>query len=69
MDQYKTYEDLPAMLNANQISEFLGISIAKTYILLRSKEFPTIAIGRRKVVPRDRFLKWINDSVENHMQK
>ena len=33
------------------------------YILLRSDGFPTLHIGKRMVVPKDRFLQWITDSV------
>ena len=32
-------------------------------ILLRSDGFPTLHIGKRMVVPKDRFLQWITDSV------
>ena len=31
--------------------------------LLRSDGFPTLHIGKRMVVPKDRFLQWITDSV------
>ena len=41
----------------------LGISRANAYILLRSDGFPTLHIGKRMVVPKDRFLQWITDSV------
>ena len=34
-----------------------------SYILLRSDGFPTLHIGKRMVVPKDRFLQWITDSV------
>ena len=36
---------------------------ANAYILLRSDGFPTLHIGKRMVVPKDRFLQWITDSV------
>ena len=32
-------------------------------ILLRSDGFPTLHIGKQMVVPKDRFLQWITDSV------
>mgnify|MGYP001087757540 CR=1 FL=1 len=57
------YENLPAVLNANQLAAALGISRANAYILLRSDGFPTLHIGKRMVVPKDRFLQWITDSV------
>ena len=51
------------LMLAQGIAAALGISRANAYILLRSDGFPTLHIGKRMVVPKDRFLQWITDSV------
>ena len=56
-------EQLPITLTADHVAAALGISRANAYILLRSDGFPTLHIGKRMVVPKDRFLQWITDSV------
>ena len=61
--QFTSYEQLPITLTADHIVAALGISRANAYILLRSDGFPTLHIGKRMVVPKDRFLQWITDSV------
>ena len=61
--EFSNINQLPPILNAYQLSSFLGISLAGTYILLRSKDFPTISIGRRKLVPRDRLVMWMNSQL------
>jgi hypothetical protein len=33
------------------------------YQLMHREDFPTIVIGKRMVVPRDKFLEWLEDSV------
>ena len=43
--QYTSVAELPAFLNADQISAVLGISRAGTYTLLRTRGFPTVFIG------------------------
>ena len=48
------YENLPAVLNANQLATALGISRAGAYQLLNTATFPTLRIGKRLLVPRDR---------------
>ena len=53
----------PITLTADHVAAALGISRANAYILLRSDGFPTLHIGKRMVVPKDRFLQWITDSV------
>ena len=60
---FNEYEQLPITLTADHVAAALGISRANAYILLRSDGFPTLHIGKRMVVPKDRFLQWITDSV------
>lgn len=55
-----TIEQLPFSLNANHIAATLGISKSKAYELMRSNGFPTLIIGKRMIVPRDRFLSWLD---------
>jgi len=54
-----SYEQLPLMLNADQLSETLGISRAGSYELMHSKGFPTLRIGKRMMVSKDQLIKWI----------
>ena len=53
---------LPMALNANQVAAALGISRAGAYNLMRSEGFPTLFIGKRMVVPKDRLLDWIRSN-------
>ena len=58
------YDQLPVALNANQVAAALGISRAGAYNLMRSKGFPTLFIGKRMIVPKDKFLAWINEQTK-----
>ena len=57
--KYKNYDELPLVLNAKDVSEVLGLSLAGTYELMREKDFPAKRIGKRIIVPRDEFLEWL----------
>ena len=57
---YTSYNQLPLSLNANDIAAVLGISRANAYTLMRAKGFPTIFIGKRMIVPRDKFVEWMD---------
>lgn len=61
----KSYDDLPLMLDAADISQVLSISRANAYQLMHSRDtgFPVIRIGRRLIVPRDRFLVWVEQQI------
>ena len=56
------YDDLPAVLNANQLATALGISRAGAYQLLNTGAFPTLRIGKRLRVPKDKLIDWIEQN-------
>ena len=62
--KFKNYEDLPLTLTAPEVGEVLGISRASAYELVRSKGFPSIRIGTRIIVPKDKLIAWINEQTE-----
>ena len=57
---YTSYDDLPLMLSVAEVAAVLGISRAGAYDLVRSSGFPALKIGSRIIVPRDKFLAWID---------
>ena len=63
--QFTSYEQLPITLTADHVAAALGLARGTDYILPRSDGFPTLHIGKRMVVPKDRFLQWISDSVNS----
>ena len=56
---YKTYDDLPLFLNAATVSRVLGVSPASVYELMHEKDFPTLRVGSRMVVPKEKFIEWV----------
>lgn len=54
---------LPMALNANQVAAVLGISRASAYNLMRSEGFPTLRVGNRMIVPKDKLIAWINAQI------
>ena len=59
---YKSYDELPLFLNANIVSNVLGISKTSAYELVRSKGFPVLKIGSRMVVPKEKFREWVEQN-------
>ena len=57
---YKSYDDLPLMLSVPEVAAVLGISRAGAYELVRGKGFPALKIGSRIVVPKEKFIGWID---------
>ncbi len=62
--KYTSYDALPVMLTAPEVGEVLGISRAAAYELVRSQGFPRLKIGSRMLIPKDKFLIWIDEQME-----
>ena len=59
-NQFTSIDQLPITLSAPQVASVLGISRANAYALMHSVGFPTLTIGKRMVVPKDKLLAWID---------
>ena len=57
---YKNYDELPLMLSVPEVAAVLGISRAGAYELVRSDSFPTLKVGSRIVVPKEKFIEWVS---------
>ncbi len=62
---YKTYDELPLMLSVNQVAKVLGISRTSTYDLVKEKDFPSITIGSRIIVPKEELILWIQNQIKS----
>ena len=62
---YKTYDELPLYLNADTVAKLFGISTSSAYELMREKDFPSVRIGKRLIVPKENLRTW----VEAHIGK
>ena len=57
---YKSYDELPLMLNAETLSKVLGIAPSSAYELMHEKGFPVLKISNRLVVPKQAFIDWVH---------
>lgn len=56
---YKSYDELPLFLNADTVARVLGVSPSTGYELMHEKDFPILKIGNRIVVPKEKFIIWV----------
>lgn len=57
--QFKSYDELPLFLNAETVAKALGVSPSTGYELMRVPGFPALRIGNRIVVPKEKFIQWV----------
>ncbi len=58
---YKTYEELPLFLNVEMVARVLGVSSSSGYELMHEADFPVLKVGNRLLVPKEKFIRWIED--------
>ena len=57
---YKSYDELPLVLNAATVAKVLGVSPSSGYELMHEPDFPVLKIGSRLVVPKEKFVEWVS---------
>lgn len=62
--KYKSYDDLPLLLNAEMVAKVLGVSPASSYELMHEAGFPTLRVGSRMVVPKEEFIRWVKENTK-----
>lgn len=60
---YTSLEQLPLALSAEDVAQVLGVSRANAYALMHSKGFPTLKIGKRMTVPKDKLIEWMEKRI------
>lgn len=58
-NSYCNVDDLPLSLTVEDIGDIMRLSKNKAYELCHSKGFPCVIVGRRMIIPKLAFLKWL----------
>ena len=58
---YTSYDELPLFLNAETVAKVLGVSISSGYELMHEVGFPALRIGNRLMVPKEKFIQWVDE--------
>ena len=51
------------------VAKVLGVSISSAYELMHEKDFPSVRIGKRFIVPREDLKAWIENYVERKTKR
>lgn len=58
---YKNISEFPMTMDSEDIARALNVSKPTAYRLMRTRDFPTLQIGRRKLVNREKFFEWLEN--------
>ena len=62
VSQFKDYDELPLFLNAELVAQVLGIAPSSSYKLMYEPGFPVLHVGSRMVVPKEKFIQWVEQN-------
>ena len=62
VSQFKDYSELPLFLNVEMVAKLLGVSPSSGYELMHEPGFPVLKIGNRMVVPKEKFIQWVEQN-------
>ena len=51
------------MMTVKEVSKLLGLGINQTYSLVKKDDFPKIKINRQYIIPKDKYVEWINSNI------
>lgn len=56
------------VFSIQEVAEMLGISKSYAYELVRNGTIPALQLGRKRVIPKEEFKKWINGNTDGKME-
>lgn len=59
--KYTNIDELPLSLTVTDVSRILGIGKQNAYELCHSEGFPSVMIGRRIIIPKLAFIRWMEN--------
>lgn len=66
---YKSYDELPLFLNSELVAKVLGVSPSSGYELMHQPDFPVLRVSNRMVVPKEKFMQWVEEHTGGGVHK
>jgi hypothetical protein len=57
--------DLPEIITVKDIKKHLHIGHDRAYQLINLKGFPAMKLGKRYIIQKDKYLKWLEENYKN----
>ena len=58
---YKSYDELPLFLNSEFEARVLCVSPSSRCEFMHEPDFPVPHMGRRMLVPKEKFIQWVEE--------
>ena len=68
VSQFKDCGELPLFLSAELVAKVLGISPSSSYELMHEPGFPVLKVGNRMVIPKEKFIQWVEENTTGGTQ-
>ena len=62
-----TGKSLPNILTVKELAEFMNINLNRAYQLKHRADFPSLRLGRKIVISRNKLFQWIDEKSDEWM--
>ena len=63
----ETGKALPNILTVKELAEFMNINLNRAYQLKHRADFPSLRLGRKIVISRNKLFQWIDEKSDEWM--
>ena len=63
-DWRKQMEAEKLVYSIQEVADLLGISRSYAYQLVRNGTIPALQLGKKRVIPKEKFIQWVNSNGE-----
>jgi len=57
-------DGLPDILTVKDVSKYMRVNLTKAYEFFHRDDFPSLQVGKRYLVPKNRFLEWLDERID-----
>ena len=68
-EKYKSFSDLPYILDAATLAEVFGVSRTHIYKMMHSRGFPLLKVGKRLLVSKEDLKEWMDEKVRTQNEE
>lgn len=65
MKTYTSLADVPLNMSVEDVAAVLGMSRMYAYSLCKQPDFPALRMGKRIIIPKDRFIRWMEERAKD----
>ena len=65
MADIRSFDELPLSFGPSTVAEVMGLSRTKAYALVNRPDFPKLRVGKKIIIIKSHFIRWLDEQIAN----